>query len=484
MGWSQTQRVLLVWPARGRILTRQLDLVLIQRHSRNLGAQLALVTDDAEVKFNAQQLGIQTFDSIHQAQETRWRRSGSNQPSRIHYQIEKSARYLPGQMLRYDPKRPLRKPVTLLPVLRLGFFGLGVIALISIVAIFLPSAQIGLYPRLHVQEITIPVQASTSTEEVGISGMLPIHMISAIVEGRDSLPTTGNVLIPERYAAGRVTFTNLTDQSVTIPAGTVVSSPESGIRLTTNQIGKMPAGPGRTLSLPVTALMPGSAANLPAGHIRAIEGSLGVKLMVTNPEPISGGNEVLTQAPTVLDQDRIYNQLIAALRENALVEIEERTDPDDLLLAPLPSLSRTLEESYDPPELQPGSQISLALRQEFRAPVVSGDDLYSLVVSLLDANLPDGYQGLPNTVEIEHLTKPVLLEDGTARWELRARRTIQAQLAPDQAIQLALGNSKAEAHQRLMENLALSKPPDIHLHPSWWPLTPFLPFRISVLIIQ
>lgn len=481
MGWSQTRRVLLVWPTRGRILTRQLDLVLLLRHSLNLGVQLALVTNDPEVQFNARQLGIHTFDSVRRAQETRWWRPTQNKLSRNRAQIGKFAKPLSGQTLRDDPKRPIRNPAALPPIFRLGSFILGVLALLSIAAIFLPSAQITLNPDMQIQEIIIPVQASASAVQVGPSGMLPIQITSAVVEGRDSLPTTGSVQVPESYATGQVTFTNLTDQVVTIPTGTVVSSSGSGVRFITDRAGQVLAGPGKTLSLPVTALAPGSAANLSVNRIRAIEGSLGVSLTVTNLEPISGGSDVTSPAPTPLDQSQVYNHLVAALRENALAEILAALSPDDLLLAPLPSLANTLDESYDPPGSQPSSQISLALRLEFKAPVVSGDDLHKLAASILDANLPDGYLSMPDTLEIEHLTDPVLQEDGTARWQLRARRTIQAELAADQTVYMALGNSPPQARQRLMKNLALSKPPDIQLRPPWWPFTPFLPFRISVI---
>ena len=481
MGWSQTRRVLLVWPTRGRILTRQLDLVLLLRHSLNLGVQLALVTNDPEVHFNARQLGIQTFDSIRKAQETHWWRPTQNKLSRNRAQIEKFAKPLSGQTLRDDPNRPIRNPAALPPILRLGSFILGVLALLSIAAIFLPSAQITLNPDTQIQEIIIPVQASASAVQVGPSGMLPIQMTSAVVEGRDSLPTTGSVQVPESYATGQVTFTNLTDQAVTLPAGTVVSSPGSGFRFVTDRAGKVPAGPGQTLSLPVTALAPGSAANLPANRIRGIEGASGVNLTVTNPKPTSGGSDVTSPAATPLDQSQIYNHLVTALRQNALAEIQADLGPDDLLLAPLPSLANTLEESYTPPGSQPSSQLSLALRLEFQIPIVSGGDLHTLAASILDANLPDGYLSMPDTLEIEHLTDPGLQEDGTARWQLRARRTIQAELAADQTVYMALGNSPPQARQRLMKNLALSKPPDIQLRPSWWPFTPFLPFRISVI---
>ena len=36
MQWSQTGRILLVWPEHGKILTRRLDLILLLRHSQSL----------------------------------------------------------------------------------------------------------------------------------------------------------------------------------------------------------------------------------------------------------------------------------------------------------------------------------------------------------------------------------------------------------------------------------------------------------------
>ena len=34
LGWAKSPRALLIWPDEGRILTRQLDLVLLQRTAR------------------------------------------------------------------------------------------------------------------------------------------------------------------------------------------------------------------------------------------------------------------------------------------------------------------------------------------------------------------------------------------------------------------------------------------------------------------
>ena len=74
MEWSQTGRVVLVWPARAQLMDRRLDLVLLQRHSGFLGVQIALVTSDPEVRFNAGQLEIPVFRSVRKAQTGRWAR--------------------------------------------------------------------------------------------------------------------------------------------------------------------------------------------------------------------------------------------------------------------------------------------------------------------------------------------------------------------------------------------------------------------------
>ncbi|MCJ7708643.1 MAG: hypothetical protein MUO38_13640, partial [Anaerolineales bacterium] len=74
LGWVQAPRVLLVWPSHGRLLSQRLDLVLLQRRARRVGAHLGLVTHDPEVRDHAQSLGIPVFDSPDNLPEEGWRR--------------------------------------------------------------------------------------------------------------------------------------------------------------------------------------------------------------------------------------------------------------------------------------------------------------------------------------------------------------------------------------------------------------------------
>jgi hypothetical protein len=70
-------------------------------------------------------------------------------------------------------------------------------------------------------------------------------MVSLIVEGQDSIETSGKAPIPDQSAWGSVVFTNLTDHPINIPDGTVVSTRDATVRFATSRSGSLPAGPGR-----------------------------------------------------------------------------------------------------------------------------------------------------------------------------------------------------------------------------------------------
>jgi hypothetical protein len=74
IAWSKASRVLLVWPKRGRVLYRPLDLLLLQRACQAEGAQFACVADDDDVLDHAKELGIPVFRSAKVAQRLAWRR--------------------------------------------------------------------------------------------------------------------------------------------------------------------------------------------------------------------------------------------------------------------------------------------------------------------------------------------------------------------------------------------------------------------------
>ncbi len=234
MGWAKDSRILLVWPENKALLNRRLDLILLQRHSRSLGSQLALVTRDPEVHYFAPRLGIPVFRSLHKAQGQHWR-----VPRRFRRFQEMAERPdLQGKLEDKpfgSPKTQgpesgrsrvaLRPPIenyTLPPLARLALFLVGVLAVLALAASLAPSARLVLTPRTMVQDVLIDAWTGPDIDSVNISGAVPSQLITVAVEGRDSLPSSGSLRLTSQPATGTVTFTNLTDQPVKIPLGSGV----------------------------------------------------------------------------------------------------------------------------------------------------------------------------------------------------------------------------------------------------------------------
>lgn len=480
MGWSQTGRVILVWPARGSILKRRLDLILLLRHSETLGVQIALVTRDPEVRFQAHSLGIPIYKSVRQAQRARWRRPLRRKGISSEKQQDKLDRVASIDRILSNPLHRQTESTKLSPQIRIGVFTLDVLSVLAIAAVLLPSAEIAISPEVISQEVTLTISAAESVDRINLTGVLPLREIHRIVEGRASAQTTGEINIPTSYATGEVTFKNLTDQSLTIPAGTTVSDESSEHRFATERIVYLQAGPGKEIDVPIRALSPGSSENLLPGDIQAVEGDLGVFITVENRDRFIGGRESTSPAPTPNDRALLHEQLVATLEENALQEIKDSLGLEDMLLEDTPILVNSLTETFDPPDLQPASELELILQLEFRAEYVSAEDRDALAIAILDANLPEGYTPIPGTMTIEELSEPKLADETTLRWRIRFGRDIQADPPINQAIGLVLGRRPQIASQLLTQNLSLSVPPQIKTNPTWWPVMPFIPLRINV----
>jgi hypothetical protein len=220
ISWSKASRVLLVWPRRGKVLQRSVDLLLVLRCCQRLGAQLAVVTGDGEVIGNAHDLGIPVYSSVEQAQMAYWGPPhGGKAMSRLSSTMQR-------QPLEVQKLREMRRQSQVAPkqnrILRLALFAAGVIAFLALVLFFAPGASITLTPLEQVQQISLPVQAQSALQVVNLSGGMPAHVLSVVVEGKDQLTSSGYAHAPEGYASGEVLLTNLTDQEVELPAGTIV----------------------------------------------------------------------------------------------------------------------------------------------------------------------------------------------------------------------------------------------------------------------
>ena len=99
-------------------------------------------------------------------------------------------------------------------------------ALLSIAATLVPSAQIILVPQIQDQETTIDIRAIPEITSPSLSGAVPTRNVKVTVEGRESIPVSGAILLPDQPATGFVKFTNLTDQPIEVTERIVIRTLE------------------------------------------------------------------------------------------------------------------------------------------------------------------------------------------------------------------------------------------------------------------
>jgi hypothetical protein len=472
MGWSKSRRVLLVWPSQPGVLERKLDLVILQRHARQLGLQLAIVSRIPEIGQQARALGIPVFRTAGEAQRRPWRR-GRRRAFRPRLDLAEltQLRAQARQEVSFQPDR----------ISRLLTFALGVLAVLALVLFFLPAARITLPLSRQQQMLDLPVFASPTLTTVSLSGGIPARQVEVIVEAQQTVPSSGQSVVGLTYATGTVTLTNLNGQSIAVPVGTIVTTiSEPVIRFATTRAATLPAGPGQTVSVPIQALLPGTAGNLPGGAIAAVEGPLGLQMLAANPAALQGGTDRTARMPSAEDYDTLRAELLVSLEQTALTNFTELLGDGQQILPGSLALSEVQSENQLPPVGLPGDQLTLTLRVAYSAWAVRQTDVTLAAQLALDAALPAGYVPGPQPLQWSSLTQPGLGEDGLLHWDVRTQRQIQAVYSENEIITHVLARSPQQAVTWLNASQQLDGPAVVALWPPRWPWMPALPFRIQV----
>lgn len=472
LSWAKTPRILLVWPKFEKVTLRQVDLKILHRHASALGAQLGLVTRTRQVRADAEALGIPVFESTGEAQRVAWPR----------VKHRKWRRKRPDTTLREKREQASagREAETWRahPVTRIVAFAVGVFSVLSIVALFIPRAQVTLKPVTKTQSVELSVSASPSIDSVFITGSIPAREKRITVDGMQTITVTGEGIVPQSKARGVVEFRNLTQQAVTIPAGTVVSANE--IRFVTTKDGAVDAGVGKKVTLPIVALEGGIAGNVEAETIHTIEGQLALSLSVTNLEPTSGGRELASVQASDQDRLRVKDLLMKKLEGAAREKFLDELHSGDLLFENTIESTQILSEKYDPQPGGVGTKLTLSMQVEFVAHYASASDLTELARLAMNASLPSGFSASSGAVTVRPLTNPILDTDSSLRWNIRAERGIVQSFDPMYITRLVQGLGVNKAQANLKKYLPSESEPVIHLSPSWWRWIPLLPFRIEV----
>jgi hypothetical protein len=471
----RAKRAVLVWPDRGRPLNSRLDLALLQRRARELGIQLAVVTRDGSVRFNAAGLGIPVFRKMEQAQSRPWR-SGRRNTLSIHSRRSLLALRAMSPRSLMDGNRFLNS----LPV-RLAAFSAAVLAVLGLAGFMLPSAEIRVQAPRTAQTIRWQGSAVLAGEATDSVSVIPLRTAEMVVEATSSRLTTSVVRTPVQPASGSAQFTNLTLQPVTIPVGTVIASAaDPAQRFVTVAAAQAPAGIGKTAAVSIRAVNPGPVGNLEKDAIQSIEGPLGLSLTVTNPAPTSGGTDRAFPAPGDADRAQLKAGLMDTLRSEALTQARSQVPPGSAVIAASLSSGEVIADQSFPPDREPSDRLEQTLRARYTVLYLAGDDLQQAGVAALDAALPSGFRPVGAGIQVKLAGEPVIEADGQVKWEIEASRSIEPVLPLGEIADRVRGRPVDQGIQLLVDAYHLPASPSVRTVPQGWPWLPFLPFRIDV----
>jgi hypothetical protein len=465
--WVQADRVVLVWPSHGRILNRRLDLVRLAREASRRAAQLGVLSHDPDVRAEASHLNLPVFDDLDSVSRRPW-------PDPVSQEGVPSAPSERGQR----PPRPEATP----PAIRRGWTDaqravtmlVVIAALLGLSVVVGPAAVVELVP---VERDESAALAISFAQDDGGAVVLPSRVVSVDVEGEIQFPTTGTVQVPTSSAVGLATFTNRSEGEVILPEGTGLRTVgETPLRFETTERALVPAVIGVQIDVPLRAAAAGPAGNVAADTITAIEGSLGLDLTVTNPEPTAGGASQNSPGVTAADLGLARAALERQLIQAANARLQEGLEAGEALAPDSVAVARVLSSEFRPTPGEPSRVIQGAMTARVEAIAYQVDRLQAAAESAIAERAEAGREITPGSVRVDLIPASAV---ASGRYQARIRRRTRAQVDFGAMAQAIQGRTTPEAGLILMETLDLQASPRFRLWPEWWPRLPFLPLRIQ-----
>ena len=338
---------------------------VLKRHAISTGRTVAVITADADIQARARTAGLPAF------------------ADRAAFE----ARAVPAPPAPPRP-RPVRVAAGVRPdgrVLLGAAAGLVCVALAA-AAIFLPSATVTLSVSGSPVKADASLIGSPGNYNAGFLtfNTRPIEATSVDSQGA---PVSGQRVIPAVAASGEVVFTATACGSSTIQlsAGTIVETADQKQYATKDGVTLcLASGPSATTT--VSAVVAGTAGNVPADSLKNVNGQSGVS--VTNPAPLAGGAE--TRTAIVVQQsdvDALRRQVI--VRTDAAVHSQLQTMAGGwhVIASPYPQISSEI----NPPVGSEAASVSVTVTEVLKAVAFSDRDVHARLRDAIKVRVPPDY---------------------------------------------------------------------------------------------
>jgi len=355
-----------------------------------------------------------------------------------------------------------------------------------VVVLIYPEGRIQLSPAKTSITADLVVRANPEAEGIDYSTRdIPARLVQVEIRNVGRIPPETNQDMPADKALGTVTFANRTNQEITIPVSTTLStSSGTTVRFLTVQTATIPAAFNAITQTEVIAVDAGPIGNVAAGQINRIpDPVLGRQATVINETPTSGGTMAPAGVVNRADKDRLqaivlqqiqqegYSQLLAGLTE------QEFIPPESLIVIPLDAV-------YSPSlDGEVTDLLTLEMRAVVRGTAIGGQNANQLALAALQTQVPPGHNLDPRSLEFV-AGRVVEVQDRAVSFEMHAAGEAIAEIDNRQVARDVRGLRIEEALSEMRQGLPLSRDPQIAVEPDWLGRLPWFPFRITVDVVE
>ena len=478
------------------------QLRLLQRQAQTRGQELALVTKDSSIRRNAKRLGIPVFGSEAALRWRRWRTGGAAPyidanyagvefPEPPHWRkkqgtIDPKVGKLPSlersRSRRIRATRRYQRATPLwLQLIGYLFVGLFLVTFLGgFVYFVLPAATVTLVPGQRGLETSVLLTADPQVEVADLEqGLLSARLLETTVEATGSVATTGSGWSEVETAEGKVVFTNQTNRTVRIPAGTIVStSTGEDVDFSILEDLEIDGPIGTQAEVEIEATDPGLLGNVPSNRITTVAGALRSRVRVTNPEPTSGGENVRVRFVTQADKDRLLDQVYTAIRAVAYEKLSPELGADEWMPEDL-ILTYITAQFFDHFNDEPAEELNLTLRVLIQGSAINRSASEEAAMVMLRRAVPERGQLVAESIGFT--VEPHTVVSGrTLRYSVTARGNYVIPIDVRDVSRTVTGLNVEEAALRLQDEWLLAREPDFYLDPAWFGTLPQIASRIQV----
>ena len=478
-------------------------LRLLQRQSQALGQELALVTWNPTIRQNAKRLGIPVYSSDAALQGRLWRMDSpapyinpnnvtAGLPTPPHWRKESGSPKIQvaarpssfrSRQRRLRAAQRYRRPTSMwLRVFGYLLVGLFLVVFLGgFVYFVLPAATVTLVPGQRTVEATVLLTADPQVGEADLEqGLLPARLMETTVEDTGSVATTGSGWSDVDRAEGKVVFTNQTNRTVRIPAGTIVST-STGDRVDFRILEELeiPGPIGTQAEVGMEAVETGEQGNVQrSNQITTVAGALRTQVLVTNPEPTQGGSTTHVRLVTQADKDRLIEQVKAAISGRALEELTPSLRADEWLTVGTIQ-PHVVAQFFSHFNDEPTDELDLTLRVLIQGVAISRSASEAAAMVALRAAVPERGQLVVESIRFS--IEPNMVVSGrTLRYAVKVSGNYVIPIDTRAVSRTVTGLGVDEAARQLQEEWLLAKEPTFYQDPGWFATLPQIASRIQV----